>query len=185
VADFSWDLMFRASPGDLKGSRGRLRPKINAKPTRKTLASLPSGTQGFGFWPTPFLAGAGLCLLRIRAGSGWCRAIAGPVSGHLWGRNWNQNTAGTPPGHHWDIWDTETPPGHRRDTAVATGGGATVGTAPWPWARCPKSGGANGTRVLAVDLRDTCPCYNNFMKKSIGELCTMLISAYRNQLKVP
>lgn len=36
-----------------------------------------------------------------------------------------------------------------------------------------------------VDLRpkDTCPCFNNFMKKDMVTLCRMLISAYENQLK--
>lgn len=37
-----------------------------------------------------------------------------------------------------------------------------------------------------VDLRpkDTCPCYNNFMKKSLADLCHMLISAYEKQLTI-
>jgi len=37
-----------------------------------------------------------------------------------------------------------------------------------------------------VDLRpkDTCPCYNNFMKKPLADLCHMLISAYEQQLKI-
>jgi len=36
-----------------------------------------------------------------------------------------------------------------------------------------------------VDLRpkDTCPSFNNFMKKDLATLCHMLISAYENQLK--
>jgi len=36
-----------------------------------------------------------------------------------------------------------------------------------------------------VDLRpkDTCPSYNNFMKKDLASLCMMLVSAYENQLK--
>mmetsp|Transcript_44543 Transcript_44543/g.111912 ORF Transcript_44543/g.111912 Transcript_44543/m.111912 type:complete len:286 (-) Transcript_44543:55-912(-) len=36
-----------------------------------------------------------------------------------------------------------------------------------------------------IDLRpkETCPCYNNFMKKDNATLCRMLISAYKNQLK--
>lgn len=36
-----------------------------------------------------------------------------------------------------------------------------------------------------IDLRpkETCPCYNNFMKKDMAELCKRLISAYENQLK--
>lgn len=36
-----------------------------------------------------------------------------------------------------------------------------------------------------VDLRpkDTCPCLNTFMKKDMATLCSMLISAYENQLK--
>jgi len=36
-----------------------------------------------------------------------------------------------------------------------------------------------------VDCRpkETCPCYNNFMKKDLALLCQMLVSAYENQLK--
>lgn len=36
-----------------------------------------------------------------------------------------------------------------------------------------------------IDLRpkETCPCLNNFMKKDMALLCSMLISAYENQLK--
>lgn len=36
-----------------------------------------------------------------------------------------------------------------------------------------------------VDCRpkDTCPCFNNFMKKDLAVLCQMLVSAYENQLK--
>lgn len=36
-----------------------------------------------------------------------------------------------------------------------------------------------------IDLRpkDTCPSFNNFMKKDLATLCHMLISAYENQLK--
>lgn len=37
-----------------------------------------------------------------------------------------------------------------------------------------------------IDLRpkDTCPSFNNFMKKDLATLCHMLISAYENQLKI-
>jgi len=36
-----------------------------------------------------------------------------------------------------------------------------------------------------VDLRpkETCPCYNNFIKKDLPTLCHMLVSGYENQLK--
>jgi len=36
-----------------------------------------------------------------------------------------------------------------------------------------------------IDLRpkDTCPCYANFMKKELPELCDMLAVAYENQIK--
>lgn len=36
-----------------------------------------------------------------------------------------------------------------------------------------------------VDCRpkDTCPCFDNFMKKDLALLCQMLVSAYENQLK--
>ena len=43
-ADFSWKLMCRAGPGDLRGPGGRLRPKSPGKPGRFP-ARLPSGTQ--------------------------------------------------------------------------------------------------------------------------------------------
>ena len=44
-ADFWCKLMYRGSPGDLGGSRGRFPAQNPGKPARQFLARLPSGTQ--------------------------------------------------------------------------------------------------------------------------------------------
>ena len=44
-ADFSWKLMCWAGPGDLRGSRGPIQPKIQGKPGQQFPVRLPSGIQ--------------------------------------------------------------------------------------------------------------------------------------------